>query len=205
MRGLAIYGLAGLLMACWGPLAAQASPPAQRAAVSAGTPEPTDLESVQRARAQLQADLADRERACRRGFWVHSCLQNVRETVRREAADLDQKERALQTALRQQRAERAQERVRDKVEGLERRQATKAPPLSDLELEQRLEKAHEERAEQAQERLLRQQQKQSQADQRNQGRERSAQSRQERAERATAADGQRPPSPSAQPPSQAAR
>ncbi len=183
MRRASLYLLSTLLL---GPLttpAVQAWPAAQPASPSANDQRPADLESIRHARAQLESALLQQESRCRRSFWVHGCLKEVRETFRREVAELDRRERAIETELRQQRAQQALERVRDKLQGLEDRRSPKALPLTDAEIEQRLDRAQEERAEQAQERLLRQQQRQTAADQRNEARERAARERLERAER----------------------
>ncbi len=206
MRRASLYLLSSLLLCSLAPLAVRASPPVPPGSTRAPSEGPTDVESIGRARAQLEAALLRQESSCRRSFWVNSCLKDVREAFRREAAELDQRQRDLETRDRQQRAQQAQERVRDKLLGLEDRRASKAPPLTDLEIEQRLEQARGERAEQAQERLSRQQQRQLAADQRNEVRERTARTQQQRTERLLTGTESSPASVgSDQTPSQAAR
>ncbi len=171
-------------------LPAQAAP----AADPAGTGPDTD--SIRRARAELKAALSRQERECRGGFWVNSCLKDAQEAFRRDVAELDQIERAIEAQRRQQRAQQAQERVRHKEQTLEGRRAPLASPMTDAEIEQRLELARGERAEQARERLSQQQLRQAVVDQRNQAREDAARQQQERAGRSRTA-GSDGPAPSA--------
>lgn len=195
MRYARLYLCAGLML---GLLArAGAQPPAAVHFVAAGSVSAgalPDAETIRAARAQLEASLLQQESKCNRSFWVHSCLNKAREAFRRDAAELDQMERAIETQRRQQRAQEALERVRDKQQALEERTPARVP-LTDAQIQQRLEQAQDERADQAQERLMRQQQRQADADQRNEARERTARERQERAERSRSA-GSGGPAPS---------
>lgn len=163
-----------------GAIPAQAVPAGSMASDSG---QSSDTESTRRARERLKTDLSQQESACRRGFWVNSCLEKAREKFRLDLAELDRVERELESQRRQQRTQVAQERVRDKQQTLQDRTAASSPPLTDEEIERRIARAQQDRAEQAQERSSRQQQKQRTAEQRNQSREAAARERRERAER----------------------
>lgn len=198
MRHARLHFWVGLMLLAFAARSG-AQPPAVVQSVSAGSAGAgalPDAETIRRARAQLEANLLQQESQCRRGFWVNNCLSRVREASRGEAAELDRMARAIETQRRQQRAQDALERVRDKQQALEDRTPAQTP-MTDPQIQQRLDQAQDERAEQAQERVLRQQQRQAAADQRHETRERAARERQERADRSREGASSGPAAPSA--------
>lgn len=178
------------MTAAWLSLALASVGAQTGAPVSAGESAPDfsgALDRIGRVRAELQARLDQQERACRRKFWVNSCLADARERARREEEELDRQQRLVERAIRDQRDRAAVERVRGKQEALAERQANTSPGLSDQDIGQRVLQAQQERDTQARDKLEQQLRRQEAADRRHESRLASARERSERSRRGDAA------------------
>lgn len=173
-----------LILACAAALAMPARAE-QGAAADQGV---SARDQLRRDRQALQTRQEREESACRRKFWVNSCLEDVRRRARHDREELDRTERALEQQVRQQREQAAAERVRDKQTALSERLPPVQRPLTDAQVQERVQQAQEDRDRQAQDRLQRREQRQAASDQRQKERLRAVDDRQPRGQRALSAD-----------------
>ena len=167
------------VLACPALSAGAADPVSAAQAAQADVPS-GERERLTRERAALQDKLATREQACRRDFWVNSCLRQAQAEHRQASGEIDKQQTRLEQQARQRRADEVSERVKDRQQEIEQR-----PTLSDEEAAaaqrarlERVQQTQAQRQEQAHERRLRQEQRQQQAAERLQRREQAAQAAQ---------------------------